>query len=72
MKAYHQPAGLSSGLDCLISADWTPEQAWAVVEFTVYSKIRQTKPLCNAAYIVDFNFTVRYEMGMVTLIFFKF
>jgi hypothetical protein len=32
MKNYHQPSGLNSGLDFLISSDWTPEQAWAVVE----------------------------------------
>jgi hypothetical protein len=32
MKNYHQPSGLNSGLDFLISADWTPEQAWVVVE----------------------------------------
>ena len=32
MKNYHQPSGLNSGLDFLISTDWTPEQAWAVVE----------------------------------------
>jgi hypothetical protein len=32
MKNYHQPSGLNIGLDFLISSDWTPEQAWAVVE----------------------------------------
>ena len=32
MKNYHQPSGLTIGLDFLISTDWTPEQAWAVVE----------------------------------------
>ena len=32
MKDYHQPSGLNCGLDFLISTDWTPEQAWAVVE----------------------------------------
>jgi len=32
MKNYHQPSGLNSGLDFLISTNWTPEQAWAVVE----------------------------------------
>jgi hypothetical protein len=29
---YEQPSGLNVGLDFLISTDWTPEQAWAVVE----------------------------------------
>jgi hypothetical protein len=32
MKNYQQPSGLNIGLDFLISSDWTPEQAWAVVE----------------------------------------
>jgi hypothetical protein len=32
MKIYQQPSGLNIGLDFLISSDWTPEQAWAVVE----------------------------------------
>ena len=32
MKPYHQPSGLTKGLDFLIACDWTPEQALAVVE----------------------------------------
>ena len=32
MKTYHQPSGLTKGLDFLITCDWTPEQALAVVE----------------------------------------
>ena len=32
MRTYHQPSGLTSGLDFLIDSDWTPEQALAVVE----------------------------------------
>jgi len=32
MKTYHQPSGLTKGLDFLIDCDWTPEQALAVVE----------------------------------------
>ena len=32
MKYPHQPSGLSQGLPFLIPADWTPEQAQAVVE----------------------------------------
>ena len=32
MKNYHQLSGLITGLNFLISTDWTPEQAWAVVE----------------------------------------
>jgi hypothetical protein len=32
MKNYHPPSGLTGGLKLLISKEWTPEQAWAVVE----------------------------------------
>ena len=32
MKNYHQLSGLNIGLDFLVSTDWTPVQAWAVVE----------------------------------------
>jgi hypothetical protein len=32
MKTYHQQSGLSQGLDFMIPTDWTPAQAWAVVE----------------------------------------
>jgi len=32
MKNYHPPSGLISGLELLISKEWTPEQAWAVIE----------------------------------------
>ena len=32
MKNYHQPSGLTRGLDFLIDAEWTPAQALAVVE----------------------------------------
>jgi hypothetical protein len=32
MKLYYQPSGLTHGLDFLIANDWTPQQAFAVVE----------------------------------------
>ncbi len=32
MKPYHLPSGPGGGLDFLICADWTPDQALAVVE----------------------------------------
>ena len=32
MKTYHQPSGLTTGLEFVIDSDWTPEQALAVVE----------------------------------------
>ena len=32
MKTDHPPSGLLRGLDLLIDADWTPEQARAVIE----------------------------------------
>ncbi len=32
MKCHYQPSGLNTGLDFLISKNWTPEQALAVFE----------------------------------------
>jgi len=32
MKNYHPPSGLTGGLELLISKEWTPEEAWAVIE----------------------------------------
>jgi len=32
MKTIHPPSGITQGLPFLIAADWTPEQAMAVVE----------------------------------------
>lgn len=32
MTTCHQPSGLTKGLEFLIDSDWTPEQAFAVVE----------------------------------------
>lgn len=32
MKTYHPPSGLQYGLELLINATWTPEQAKAVIE----------------------------------------
>jgi hypothetical protein len=32
MKNHHQSFGLTLGLDFLVSDNWMPEQAWAVVE----------------------------------------
>jgi hypothetical protein len=32
MKNQPQPSGLTIGLEFLIDDNWTPEQAWAVVE----------------------------------------
>lgn len=32
MRRFHPPSGLRYGLDFLIQADWTPEQALAVIE----------------------------------------
>ena len=32
MKTYHPPSGLQRGLERLIDAAWTPEQARAVIE----------------------------------------
>jgi hypothetical protein len=32
MNNYQQPSGLTIGLGFLIDDNWTPEQAWALVE----------------------------------------
>ena len=32
MKTYHQPSGLTQGLDFIIYSDWTPEQTLAIFE----------------------------------------
>jgi hypothetical protein len=32
MKTFHQPSGLHHGLNLFIDANWTPAQAWAVIE----------------------------------------
>ncbi|WP_455288988.1 hypothetical protein [Cupriavidus necator] len=29
---YHQPSGITQGRPLLIDANWTPAQAWAVIE----------------------------------------
>ncbi|KDP88227.1 hypothetical protein CF70_031850 [Cupriavidus sp. SK-3] len=29
---FHQPSGITQGLPLLIDANWTPAQAWAVIE----------------------------------------
>ncbi len=29
---FHQPSGITQGLNLLIDANWTPAQAWAVIE----------------------------------------
>jgi len=31
MKTYHPPSGLQYGLDLMIDSDWSPEQAFAVI-----------------------------------------
>jgi hypothetical protein len=32
MKLYHPPSGIEHGLDLLISPNWSPDQAMAVIE----------------------------------------
>ncbi|CAJ0809745.1 hypothetical protein LMG19083_05012 [Ralstonia psammae] len=29
---FHQPSGINQGLNLLVDANWTPAQAWAVIE----------------------------------------
>jgi hypothetical protein len=59
MKDYHQRSGLNSGLDFLISANWTPEQAWAVVELLDDLRNR----ILNY-YLVPIQELMREERGM--------
>ena len=32
MKLYHQPSGITHGLELLIDPNWSPDQAMAVIE----------------------------------------
>ena len=59
MKNYHQPSGLDSGLDFLISTDWTPEQAWAVVEL-----LDDLRDRIFNHYLVSIQELLREERGM--------
>ncbi len=59
MKNYHQPSGLDSGLDFLISTDWTPEQAWAVVEL-----LDDLRDKILRHYLVPIQELLREERGM--------
>lgn len=59
MKNYHQPSGLNSGLDFLISTDWTPEQAWAVVEL-----LDDLRDKILRHYLVPIQELLREERGM--------
>jgi len=59
MKNYHQPSGLDSGLDFLISTDWTPEQAWAVVEL-----LDDLRDKILRHYLVPIQELLREELGM--------
>ena len=59
MKNYNQPSGLNIGLDFLISTDWTPEQAWAVVELLEDLRDRIFKH-----YLVSIQELLREERGM--------
>jgi len=59
MKNYHQPSGLDSGLDFLISTVWTPEQAWAVVEL-----LDDLRDKILRHYLVPIQELLREERGM--------
>jgi len=59
MKNYHQRSGLNIGLDFLISTDWTPEQAWAVVE--LLDDLRER--IWNH-YLIPIQDLLREERGM--------
>jgi hypothetical protein len=59
MKNYQQPSGLNIGLDFLISTDWTPEQAWAVVEL-----LDDLRDRILNHYLVPIQEILREERGM--------
>lgn len=59
MKNYHQRSGLNIGLDFLIRTDWTPEQAWAVVE--LLDDLRDS--ILNH-YLIPIQELLREERGM--------
>ena len=59
MKNYHQPSGLTIGLEFLISTDWTPEQAWAVVEL-----LDDLQDRILNHYLVPIQELMREELGM--------
>ena len=59
MKNYNQPSGLNIGLDFLISTDWTPEQAWAVVEL-----LEDLRDRIFNHYLVSIQELLREERGI--------
>ena len=59
MKNYHQRSGLNIGLDFLISTDWTPEQAWAVVEL-----LDDLRDRIFNHYLVSIQELLREELGI--------
>ena len=59
MKNYNQPSGLNIGLDFLISTNWTPEQAWAVVEL-----LEDLRDRIFNHYLVSIQELLREERGM--------
>ena len=59
MKNYHQPSGLNSGLDFLISTAWTPEQAWAVVEL-----LDDLRDRIMSHYLIPIQALLREEYGI--------
>jgi hypothetical protein len=59
MKDYHQRSGLNSGLDFLIRTDWTPEQAWAVVEL-----LDDLRDRILSHYLVPIQELMHEERGM--------
>jgi hypothetical protein len=59
MKNYHHPSGLNIGLDFLIRTDWTPEQAWAVVEL-----LDDLRDRILSHYLVPIQELMHEERGM--------
>jgi hypothetical protein len=59
MKNYQQASGLITGLNFLISTDWTSEQAWAVVEL-----LDDLRDRIMSHYLIPIQALLRKEYGM--------
>ncbi len=58
MKNYHQPSGLTMGLEFLVSDNWTPEQAWAVVKL-----LDDLRERIMSHYLIPIQELLREERG---------
>lgn len=59
MNNYQQPSGLTIGLGFLIDDNWTPEQAWAVVEL-----LDDLRGRIMSHYLIPIQELLREDRGM--------